>query len=70
MIRFDDSSIRYFTVLEVKRLQIFPDDLIYGVSGEAMRQLSNAVPVRQAEVIGRQLSRLLRSANKYYALCF
>jgi DNA (cytosine-5)-methyltransferase 1 len=60
MIRFSDGTVRYFTVLEAKRLQSFPDDfVIHGAWGEAMRQLGNAVPVRLAEVIGQQLSRVL-----------
>jgi site-specific DNA-cytosine methylase len=47
-------------VLEAKRLQSFPDDfVIHGAWGEAMRQLGNAVPVQLAEVIGKQLSRIL-----------
>jgi DNA (cytosine-5)-methyltransferase 1 len=37
MIRFDDGSIRYFTVLEAKRLQTFPDDLIHGAWSEGMQ---------------------------------
>jgi DNA (cytosine-5)-methyltransferase 1 len=60
MIRFSDGTVRYFTVLEAKRLQSFPDDfVIHGAWGEAMRQLGNAVPMRLAEVIGQQLSRVL-----------
>jgi DNA (cytosine-5)-methyltransferase 1 len=60
MIRFEDGTVRYFTVLEAKRLQSFPDDfVIHSAWGEAMRQLGNAVPVRLAEVIGQQLSRVL-----------
>jgi DNA (cytosine-5)-methyltransferase 1 len=65
MIRFEDGTVRYFTVLEAKRLQSFPDDfVVHGAWGEAMRQLGNAVPVRLAEVIGKQLSRVLRGAEK------
>jgi C-5 cytosine-specific DNA methylase len=47
-------------LLETKRLQTLPDDLIHGAWVEAMRQLGNAVPVRLAEVIGRQLSSVLK----------
>jgi DNA (cytosine-5)-methyltransferase 1 len=36
MIRFSDETLRYFTVLEPKRLQSFPDDfVIHGAWGEA-----------------------------------
>jgi DNA (cytosine-5)-methyltransferase 1 len=64
MIRFEDGTVRYFTVFEAKRLQSFPDDfVIHGAWGEAMRQLGNAVPVRLATIIGQQLSRVLQGAE-------
>ena len=60
MIRFPDASIRYFTVLEAKRIQTFPDDFtIQGAWGEAMRQIGNAVPVQLAEIIGKRLAQTL-----------
>lgn len=60
MIRYPDGRIRYFTVLEAKRIQTFPDDfVIKGAWGEAMRQIGNAVPVLLAEVIGRNLTKML-----------
>jgi DNA (cytosine-5)-methyltransferase 1 len=56
MIRFGDGKIRYFTVLEAKRIQTFPDDyVISGTWGEAMRQIGNAVPVKLARTIGSEL---------------
>ena len=56
MIRYEDESVRYFTVFEAKRIQTFPDDfVIKGSWGEAMRQVGNAVPVRLAEIIGKQI---------------
>jgi len=52
MIRFNDDSIRYFTVREAARIQTFPDDYhISGVWSECMRQIGNAVPVSLAEVV-------------------
>lgn len=56
MIKFPDGSVRYYTILEAKRIQTFPDD--YPISGswtEAMRQLGNAVPVHLAFVIAKKL---------------
>ena len=56
MIKYPDGTVRYYTVLEAKRIQTFPDD--YPISGswsEAMRQLGNAVPVRLANVIAHSL---------------
>lgn len=60
MIRYEDGSIRYFTVYEAKLIQTFPNDFkIAGAWGEAMRQIGNAVPVRLASVLGHQLSSAL-----------
>lgn len=60
MIRFPDGSLRYMTIHEAKLVQTFPSDyVITGAWTEAMRQIGNAVPVRLAEVVGRQLHRLL-----------
>ena len=60
MIRFGDGTVRYLTVYEAKFLQTFPKDYtIVGPWGEAMRQIGNAVPVKLAEIIGRQLIEVL-----------
>jgi len=56
MIRFNDDSIRYFTVREAARIQTFPDDYhISGVWSECMRQIGNAVPVSLAEVVAQSV---------------
>ncbi len=56
MIRFTDGTVRYFTILEAKRMQTFPDDYpILGSWTEAMRQLGNAVPVK----LGLEISKTL-----------
>lgn len=53
IVRFDDGTIRYLSILEAKRIQTFPDDyIITGSWGEAMRQLGNAVPVELAHIVG------------------
>lgn len=63
MIRYNDGSIRYFTVFEAKRIQTFPDDFrITGSWGEAMRQIGNAVPVKLATVLGEHLMQTLQKA--------
>lgn len=62
MIRFEDNSVRYFTVRESARIQTFPDSYVFqGAWGEAMRQLGNAVPVKLAQVIGRSVFEALNS---------
>ncbi|WP_219701299.1 DNA cytosine methyltransferase [Marinomonas lutimaris] len=60
MIRYQDGSVRYFTVRESARFQTFPDDFTFeGSWGEAMRQLGNAVPVKLAEIIGKSIFKSL-----------
>lgn len=64
MICQDDGNVRYFTILEAKRIQTFPDN--YAITGpwsEAMRQLGNAVPVRLAQVIGNAVLQTLNQAK-------
>lgn len=61
MIKFADGSMRYYTVLEAKRIQTFPDD--YPITGswtEAMRQLGNAVPVKLAQTIANSLFKAMQ----------
>jgi DNA (cytosine-5)-methyltransferase 1 len=66
MIRFPDDTVRYLTVLEAKRIQTFPDDfVIKGVWGEAMRQIGNAVPVRIAEIMGREIMQTINARNHF-----
>ncbi len=56
MIRFSDGAVRYFTILEAKRMQTFPDDYpILGSWTEAMRQLGNAVPVELGRTVAASL---------------
>jgi DNA (cytosine-5)-methyltransferase 1 len=60
MIRFEDGTLRYFTVRESARIQTFPDDYrLEGAWGEAMRQIGNAVPVRLAEAVGASVRQAL-----------
>jgi DNA (cytosine-5)-methyltransferase 1 len=63
MLARPDGTVRYFSVRESARLQTFADDFVFhGSWSETMRQLGNAVPVRLAEVIGKDVARKLRSA--------
>lgn len=61
MLRFDDGSVRYFTVREAARLQTFPDGWHFPHSwSRSMRQLGNAVPVRLARIVGESVHSLIR----------
>lgn len=63
MLRRPTGEVRYFTVRESARLQTFPDSyLFHGSWTESMRQLGNAVPVRLAEMVGKDVARRLRFA--------
>lgn len=63
MLARPDGSVRYFTVRESARLQTFPDDFrFHGAWSEVMRQLGNAVPVRLAQTIGREVAKELLAA--------
>lgn len=63
MIRFEDGSVRYFSVRESARIQTFPDNYLFeGSWGEVMRQLGNAVPAKLGQVVGQSVFRALSQA--------
>lgn len=63
MLAKPDGAVRYFTVRESARLQTFADDYVFhGSWTETMRQLGNAVPMRLAEIVGRDVARMLKFA--------
>jgi DNA (cytosine-5)-methyltransferase 1 len=65
MIAMPDGQVRYFTIREAARIQTFPDDYVFhGSWGQIMRQLGNAVPVRLAEVVARQVAGHLDKVSK------
>jgi DNA (cytosine-5)-methyltransferase 1 len=60
-LRYEDGSVRYFSVRECARLQTFPDNWIFeGSWTESMRQLGNAVPVQMCEVVAKRLKQTLK----------
>lgn len=60
-LRFEDGSVRYFSVRECARLQTFPDNWVFeGSWTESMRQLGNAVPVTMCEIVATRLRKLLK----------
>lgn len=57
-------SSRRLRLLEIKRLQTFPDDyLVVGSRRSAQSQIGNAVPPMLAEIVARPLAALLRGAG-------
>jgi DNA (cytosine-5)-methyltransferase 1 len=57
MLLRPDGSVRYFSVRESARLQTFPDNYkFHGSWTETMRQLGNAVPVKLAEVVAKDVA--------------
>jgi DNA (cytosine-5)-methyltransferase 1 len=59
-----NGSLRRLTLLEVKRLQGFPDDwALCGSKADAFQQVGNAVPTVFGEVIGAALIRHLASMD-------
>lgn len=64
MIRFENGSVRYFTVRESARIQTFPDSFCFeGSWGEVMRQLGNAVPAELGRVVGQSIFSALKIKN-------
>lgn len=64
MIRFENGTVRYMTIREAKLIQTFPPSYkICGSWGEALRQIGNAVPVKLAEIIGKELFSLLSMSS-------
>lgn len=56
MLAYPNGKVRYFSVRESARLQMFPDDYVFhGAWSETMRQLGNAVPVTLAEAAARSI---------------
>jgi DNA (cytosine-5)-methyltransferase 1 len=64
-LAYADGSVRYFTVREAARIQTFPDDYVFHASWtESMRQIGNAVPVRLAELVARDIAEHLKKVKR------
>lgn len=60
LVRYSDTEVRRLTVLELKRIQTFPDEYpLYGSKKDQIIQLGNAVPCRFAYHLGLWLLTIL-----------
>ena len=60
LVRYSDTEVRRLTVLELKRIQTFPDDyFLAGSKKDQIIQLGNAVPCRLAYHLGLWLRQTL-----------
>ena len=56
LVKYNETKIRRLTILELKRIQSFPDDFeIIGTKKEQIIQIGNAVPCRLAYYIGKHI---------------
>lgn len=63
-LAYADGKVRYFTVREAARIQTFPDDYVFHASWtESMRQIGNAVPVKLAELLARDVAEHLNKVK-------
>jgi DNA (cytosine-5)-methyltransferase 1 len=59
-IHFDSKQARALTIREAARIQSFPDAFrLAGNTGDAFRQIGNAVPPLMAEAIGEKVKAIL-----------
>jgi DNA (cytosine-5)-methyltransferase 1 len=64
-LAYSNGKLRYFTVREAARIQTFPDDYVFHASWtESMRQIGNAVPVRLAELVTRDIADHLKKVAR------
>lgn len=64
-LAYGNGEVRYFTVREAARIQTFPDDYVFHSSWtESMRQIGNAVPVKLAELMARDVAEHLNKVTR------
>ena len=61
LVKYSDTEIRRLTVLELKRIQSFPDDFVLeGSKKDKIMQIGNAVASRFAYHLGKYIINILR----------
>jgi len=64
LVKYSDDRVRKLTLLELKRIQTFPDDyVLHGSMNNMIKQIGNAVPVNLSYHIGKHLIQLLLYRN-------
>lgn len=61
LVKYNDNEIRRLAILELKRIQSFPDDyIIEGSKKDIIMQIGNAVPCKLAYYLGKHIKNLLK----------
>lgn len=61
LVKYNDKKIRRLTIIELKRIQSFPDDyIINGSNKDIIIQIGNAVPCKLAYHLGKYLINILQ----------
>jgi len=61
LVKYDENQIRKLKILELKRIQTFPDDYILeGSNKDVIIQIGNAVPCKFAYHLGKYISNILQ----------
>jgi DNA (cytosine-5)-methyltransferase 1 len=61
LVKYSETEIRRLTILELKRIQSFPDDYILeGSKKDQIMQIGNAVACRFAYHLGKHLMKILQ----------
>lgn len=62
MVKYNEKEIRRLTIVELKRIQSFPDNyVIEGTKKDIIMQIGNAVACKFAYYLGKYLINTLRS---------
>jgi DNA (cytosine-5)-methyltransferase 1 len=65
LVKYNEKEIRKLTILELKRIQSFPDDyIIIGSNKDVIMQIGNAVPCKLAYYLGKYLITTLKYFKK------